>query len=193
ITSGGYGDIWNGSMGDKAVAIKEVRCYEAHYSPCEETKLMRRLWREYVIWSDLVHPNILPCLGYTYDFCANSRYKLPALISPWMSNGNAARYIFNNSTVNRLPLISGLAEGVAFLHSRKITHGDIRAENVLVSDTGVARLADFGLSRGDNFGLNTSPGIGGSTRWMSPETLQGSEINEQSDIWGFGMTVLVSV
>ncbi|KAF8497973.1 kinase-like domain-containing protein, partial [Hysterangium stoloniferum] len=127
-------------------------------------------------WSDLVHPNILPCLGYTYGFCAKSRYKLPALISPWMFDGNAACYISNDPTVKRLPLISGIAEGVAFLHSRKITHGDIGAmccENVLVSDTGVARLADFGLSREDNFGLNTFPGVVGSTRWISPETLQG--------------------
>ncbi|KAF8517699.1 kinase-like domain-containing protein [Hysterangium stoloniferum] len=78
----------------------------------------------------------------------------------------------------------------AFLHSRKITHGDIRAENALVSETGVARLTDFGFSKGGNFDLDTSPGVDGPTRWMFPELMQGSRVNGQSDIWAFGMTVL---
>ncbi|KAF8515358.1 kinase-like protein, partial [Hysterangium stoloniferum] len=150
--------------------------------------------REYLVWSSMSHPNILQCLGYLYDFGPESQHELPALISPWMSNGTVMSYIKCWPAVDRLPLIFGIADGLAFLHDHNpsIIHGDVRGGNILVSDQGIPCLSDFGLSRilGDSVGLTTSSDVGGSLRWMSPELFQDKKIDEQSDVWAFGMTVI---
>jgi len=105
-----------------------------------------------------------------------------------------SRYISEkNPNADRLPLILGILDGLNYLHTRKqpVIHGDLRASNVLVSDTGRPCLADFGLSRvlSQNH-TPTSSNCGGSVRWMAPEVLNGSNMSEASDIWAFGMIIL---
>ncbi|KAF8517673.1 kinase-like protein, partial [Hysterangium stoloniferum] len=150
--------------------------------------------REYLVWSSVTHPNILQCLGYSYDFSPDSQYELPALISPWMSNGTVMSYIECRPDVDRLPLIFGIADGLAFLHDRSPStiHGDVRGGNILVSNQGVPCLTDFGLSRilGDTTGLTTSSHVAGSLRWMSRELLLNERVHKGSDVWAFGMTVI---
>ncbi|KAF8501227.1 kinase-like domain-containing protein, partial [Hysterangium stoloniferum] len=78
-------------------------------------------------------------------------------------------------------------------HEPSIIHGDVRGGNVLISDQGIPCLTDFGLSRilGDTVGITTSSSTTGSLRWMSRELLENEKVNEQSDVWAFGMTVIV--
>ncbi len=73
-------------------------------------------------------------------------------------------------------------------------------DNVLVSDTGTPLLTDFGISRLDSAsttGFNTDS-VKGSTRWMSYEFFIDKDEdapprhNEKTDVWSYGMTVLVS-
>jgi serine/threonine protein kinase len=64
----------------------------------------------------------------------------------------------------------------------------------LVSDSGVPCLSDFGLSRvlHEVRGMTTSSELAGSLRWMSPELLHDdSGVSVSSDVWAYGMTVLV--
>ncbi|KAF8517248.1 kinase-like domain-containing protein, partial [Hysterangium stoloniferum] len=151
--------------------------------------------REYLAWSSLSHPNILKCLGYSYDFTPATTFQLPALISPWMSHGTLLSYIASNPKSDRIHLIKGISSALVFLHRRNplIVHGDIRAGNILVSDEGVPCLTDFGLSRfvDDVTRLTTSSNVGGSLRWMAPELLHNGKPSRQSDVWAFGMTMLV--
>ena len=65
-----------------------------------------------------------------------------------------------------------VAEGLAFLHEQGIVHGDVKAANVLVSDSKEAFICDFGLSKAE--AADTSIGLEGlgSTRWMSIELLE---------------------
>ena len=66
--------------------------------------------------------------------------------------------------------------------------------NILVSDSGVPCLTDFGLSRslGDAIGMTTSSDAAGSLRWMAPEIFRYDKVGKVSDVWAYGMTVLVS-
>ncbi|KAF8515359.1 kinase-like domain-containing protein [Hysterangium stoloniferum] len=193
---GGYADIWTGELDGRKIAIKSMRGFNGMGLRIVKEKLFKRTWREYLVWSSMSHPNILKCFGYSYDFGPESQHELPALISPWMSNGTVMSYIKCWPAVDRLPLIFGIANGLAFLHDRNpsIIHGDVRAGNILVSDQGIPCLTDFGLFRilGDTVGLTTSLNVAGSLRWMSPELFHGEKVDEQSDVWAFGMTVITN-
>ncbi|KAF8514557.1 kinase-like domain-containing protein [Hysterangium stoloniferum] len=191
VVSGGYADIRSGKLDGRTVAIKTARGFTS-LLPMALISTQQRAWREYLVWKSVTHPNIHPCLGYSYGFSPD---ELPALISPWASNGHVLSYIARRPNVDPLPLIFGIADGLAFLHDRdpSIVHGDIRGGNILVSDQGIPCLTDFGISRilGKVAGLTTtSSNVAGSLRWMSRELLNNERANEKSDVWAFGMTVL---
>jgi len=75
--------------------------------------------------------------------------------------------------------------GVDFLHSHRIVHRDIKPQNILVSNTGSIKLADFGLARIYDFNaLLTSTVV---TLWYrSPEVLLGTSYGTPVDIWSCG-------
>ncbi|KAF8526889.1 kinase-like domain-containing protein [Hysterangium stoloniferum] len=192
VTGGGYADIWTGELEQQKVALKTIRGFGSMGVPLLREKLLKRLWREYLVWSQLKHPNILQCLGFSYDTTPSSPFKLPALVSPWMSNGTAVSYIRSKPDVDRLSLIMGIITGLVFLHEREVVHGDIRAGNILVSAEGIPHLTDFGLSRilDGTVGVTTSSNVAGSLRWMSHELINNQKADKKSDVWAFGMTVL---
>ncbi|KAG8900416.1 hypothetical protein FRB99_006054 [Tulasnella sp. 403] len=87
-------------------------------------------------------------------------------------------------------------DGLAFLHNSQpaIVHSDLKANNVLIDDTGEAMLSDFGLSKflGDGpSGLSTSRTGEGAMRWRAPELLdEEPELTTLSDMYSFGWLVL---
>ncbi|KAJ7198994.1 kinase-like domain-containing protein, partial [Mycena pura] len=90
-------------------------------------------------------------------------------------------------------------EGLAYVHSRNVVHGDLKGSNVLISDKGYAVLSDFGLSRSLErpTGYTTSIySVAGSLSWSSPELIRPWFHPEESciktlasDVWAFGCTV----
>ncbi|KIJ27046.1 hypothetical protein M422DRAFT_127665, partial [Sphaerobolus stellatus SS14] len=199
VAGGGFSDIWLGKLDGESVAIKRLRSFSVAAKSKIKPKLFQRVWREYMIWSSLSHPNILPFLGYSNIFSEsqNASCEVPALISPWMSNGTLLQYLEENLKPNpdKLLMLVEIANGIKYLHSNNIVHGDIRAGNILVSEDGTPYITDFGLSRllkESGLGLTTSSNAAGSLRWMAPELLRGSltKVNKESDVWAFGMTIL---
>lgn len=116
------------------------------------------------MWRTLDHPNVLPFYGVTYigrhlySVSLQSSIYRPdtnrVQVSPWMECGTSISFVQKFPQTDVLKLLSEISEGLAYLHSLGIIHGDLRGANVLISD-GVARLSDFGLS---NF-LETVSGI----------------------------------
>lgn len=85
--------------------------------------------------------------------------------------------------------------GIEYLHSKGIIHRDIKGANILVTDTGVAKLADFGCSKRlaglCTMSLEESMNIlKGSVPWMAPEVIKNASYGRSSDIWSFGATVI---
>jgi mitogen-activated protein kinase kinase kinase ANP1 len=74
-----------------------------------------------------------------------------------------------------------------------LTSKDIKGANILVSSTGVIKLADFGASRRLE-GLMTASGgyrsLKGTPYWMAPEVIRQTGHGRQADIWSVGCTVI---
>jgi serine/threonine protein kinase len=64
-----------------------------------------------------------------------------------MTYGKAISFLEKYPQTNVMKLLSEVTEGLEYLHSKGIVHGDLRGANVLISEDGVARLSDFGLSK----------------------------------------------
>ncbi|EJD36959.1 kinase-like protein, partial [Auricularia subglabra TFB-10046 SS5] len=99
--------------------------------------------RELRAWRAVQHPYILPLLGFN-DSNGNDPL---LLITPWMTNGNLTEHLRRYPGADRPRLVHQIAEGLSYLHMvAKIVHGDLKGENILVSQTGDPLVADFGLS-----------------------------------------------
>ncbi|KXN93313.1 Mitogen-activated protein kinase kinase kinase 2 [Leucoagaricus sp. SymC.cos] len=139
--------------------------------------------REAVVWSHLVHPNVLPFYGIVQSDGMGSF----GLVSPWMQNGNLSAYLNEFPKTPRLPLVHDVLAGLNYLHDHEVVHGDLKGVNVLIDIDGMARLADFGLSTLiDPLGtVSTAQGPRGTIRWMAPEVLEGKVVRPcpSSDIY----------
>ncbi|KAL0564688.1 hypothetical protein V5O48_017355, partial [Marasmius crinis-equi] len=116
-----------------------------------------------------------------------------SIASIWMKNGDITFYIASNPGVDAQRLVLNVADGLAFMHSLGIVHGDLKGSNVLINEHLEACLSDFGLSSIHHTNTMT-PRIdsiisGGSLRWCSPEQLSGGGVapHVSADVYSFGI------
>ncbi|KAI7746930.1 hypothetical protein M8C21_020659, partial [Ambrosia artemisiifolia] len=142
----------------------------------------------------LEHPNIVHYLGSEMvedRFCIYLEYVHPGPISKFVREhcGAMTESVVRNFTRHILL-------GLAYLHSKKIVHRDIKGANLLVDASGVVKLADFGLAK--HLSAHTTDlSLKGSPHWMAPEVLQAvmrKDCNLEHaftmDIWSLGCTVI---
>ncbi|KAF7343093.1 Kinase-like protein [Mycena venus] len=94
-------------------------------------------------------------------------------------------------------LLLETAEGLRYLHSMNIVHGDLRGNNILISDDFSVCLSDFGLANiicdNETTGAASSSNHAGSTRWFAPELIRPTAFGcdrfnrtPASDMYAFG-------
>ncbi|CAE6421606.1 unnamed protein product [Rhizoctonia solani] len=103
-------------------------------------------------------------------------------------------FLARNPDADRCQLSTQICEGVAYLHSIGIAHGDLKGDNVFVSDSGSALIADLGSAdvegRTVDFTLFMNR-CGYTTRWAAPELIKYGVFRcKEADIYALGMTIL---
>jgi serine/threonine protein kinase len=170
---------------------------------------------EVEILAGLAHPNITPLLGYaTYD--SNSSIVMELMDGDLLFLMEArlrenSTWKFPFTTPEAVDIMLQTAEGMLYLHEKRVVHGDLKSQNILVKsrkDIDVeyvfVKVADFGISktRESSSTCSTQTPNTGTTRWMAPElmTLGPSELRAKTsdhdrkrrypfkaDIYSFGM------
>ncbi|KAG8959179.1 hypothetical protein FRC03_008365 [Tulasnella sp. 419] len=193
IDVGGYSDVFRGTMVRKKkkdvteIAIKEIRRTLTDNAE-HNAHLCGRFYREVFLWDSLNHDNIVKLLGFTTPR-PNSN-ESPCLIMPWYASGNVLAYLMQNPHINRLLILKDVVSGLRYLHSEGVVHGDLKGLNVLINDSGIAMLSDFGASQFDDdmhqiIGVTTSEPAG-TTRFSCPELQNNQVKNQMTDMWAFG-------
>ncbi|KAJ7752989.1 kinase-like domain-containing protein [Mycena metata] len=146
---------------------------------------IRKFFKEVHTWSKLDDDHILPLRGITLELGGTL-----SIISPWMANGSAKGYIHDGSK-DPAPLLRDVAAGLHYLHTREeqVFHGDLKADNIMVTEDGRGLLADFGFSVlvSNSFSLAITHPTGGTRLWMAPEKLAGEGDSAAADIYSFAM------
>jgi serine/threonine protein kinase len=163
-----------------------IKCYNLScLSPAAVPQHIAHVEGEVAILSRLDHQNIVKYLG-----CDHRDSELRLLLE-FVPGGSIAsllrRFGTFSESVIRLYTLQVLM-GLQYLHCHHVLHRDIKGANILISDRGQAKLADFGLSSACVSG--TAQGFVGTAPWMAPETIQHGTCVPGSDIWGVACTVL---
>jgi len=188
IGRGGFADIFLGRYKERDIALKRLQVYRPE--PNEMLKFSKSLLQEVLTWVHLKHLYVLPFFGL--DEQSFEGYP-PCIVTPYMRNGTMMDFVKTRNGI--LPdrrvdqLLFETAQGLAYLHSQNIVHGDLRGGNVLIDDREHAQLADFGLAIVTDATLGaTSTTQRGSLRWMAPELLDYQlefKRTKASDVYAF--------
>ncbi|PQQ18164.1 mitogen-activated protein kinase kinase kinase YODA [Prunus yedoensis var. nudiflora] len=172
-------------------AMKEVELFPDDPKSAE---CIKQLQQEIKVLSQLKHPNIVQYYGSEIvddRFYIYLEYVHPGSINKYVHEhcGAITEAVVRSFTRHIL-------SGLAYLHSTKTIHRDIKGANLLVDSCGVVKLADFGMAKHLS-GHVGNLSLKGSPYWMAPELMQtvmhkdnNSDLALAVDIWSLGCTII---
>ncbi|XP_063758007.1 interleukin-1 receptor-associated kinase 4 isoform X2 [Eleginops maclovinus] len=188
LGEGGFGTVYKGLLNDKPVAVKKL-------NPMEDIsldELQLQFNQEIQTLKVLKHENLVDMVGFSCDG------QHPCLVYPLMANGSLLDRLTcleespPLSWRQRCLVAEGTAKGLEYLHNNQHVHRDVKSANILLDETFVAKISDFGLTRASAKRTSTTmmtERIVGTRAYMAPEALRG-EITSKSDVFSFGVVLL---
>jgi len=81
-----------------------------------------------------------------------------------------------------------ICEGLTEAHKIGVVHRDLKPQNIMIDRDGIARVMDFGIARSmKGKGITGAGVMVGTPEYMSPEQVEGKEVDERSDIYSLGV------
>ncbi|RLN49204.1 hypothetical protein BBJ28_00014780 [Nothophytophthora sp. Chile5] len=184
---GSFGTVHRGvwGMGTKVV----VKCLRIEESVVTE-QMQRKIEAEITIWHQLNHPNVIKMFGASHVSVP------PFILCEDATNGNLCSFLARSAANKRQMwrLLYQAALGLDYIHKKRVVHGDLKLNNILVGADGLAKLSDFGLSSVRTSSTLSKPSAegvkaSGGLRWRAPECLK-RRPTFASDVYSFAMCMI---
>jgi len=176
-------------VGPQNYAVKIIELESTNPLTIEETQ------KETALMGSLNHENVVACLA---SFVVGSELWL---VMPLLIGGSCAAIMrrhpeFKNGFKDEhliATILKDVLNGVEYFHKDSRIHRDIKAGNILLSEDGVAKLSDFGVSGAlieSGYKRTGRRTFTGTPCWMAPEVMESKGHNHKADIWSLGITTL---
>ncbi len=189
LGEGGMGEVFKAkdTKLDRFVALKFL---PSNLTTNEEQKA--RFIQEAKTASAMNHPNI--CTIYSIEEYDNDKGEKQLFIAMEYVEGETLKDKKDSiSEKQKLEISVQVAEGLAAAHEKGIIHRDIKPENIMIRKDGIAQIMDFGLAKlqssAEGSRLTKVGTTMGTMGYMSPEQVQGIDVDHRSDIFSFGVVL----
>ncbi len=132
----------------------------------------------------LQHPNIVPI--YDAGEEEGRRYVVTEHIHAARTLGQYCRAGSLLPVDQVVSLMYKCAKALHYAHSRGVIHRDVKPSNILLTQDGDVRIVDFGIALVADSDVSRLEGVAGSPAYMSPEQVQGQELDARSDLYSLG-------
>jgi serine/threonine protein kinase len=170
---------------NRVVAVKTISM--AGQPPEEEREYRERFFREAEAAGRLSHPGIVTI----FDVGEEAGTRAPYIVMEFIGGQSLDKLLASND--HTLPLEKALqvahelAEALDCAHSQGVVHRDLKPPNILITEDGHAKIADFGVAK-LNLASHTLAGrVMGTPAFMSPEQLNGEAVDGRSDLFSLGV------
>jgi predicted Ser/Thr protein kinase len=185
-------ELGRGSMGvvyqafdpviGRTVAIKTM--LTEGLGPAEFEEFKARFQREAQAAGVLTHPNIVT----VYDFGEDSGILFLAME---FLEGKSLQTLVEEQGIlpveTIIPMYEQVCSALDHAHIHKIVHRDIKPANIMILESGLVKLTDFGIAKMMTVGMTQAGQILGTPNYMSPEQVKGRQVDGRSDIFSLGV------
>ncbi len=175
---------------ERSVAIKQI-LPQPGVSEAERDNMRQRAMREAKNAARFQHPNAI----VVFDIAEHSGD--PCLVMEFLNGPSLSAVLAEQGT---LPVgqVARIGEQVAAAlvaaHRAGIVHRDVKPGNILIDETGTAKITDFGISRAAGDMTLTQTGlIGGTPAYLAPELARGADPVPSSDVFALGATLYQAI
>lgn len=168
---------------DRIVAVKVL-------NPGHDQNVSKRFDRERKAMGRLsLHEGIVPV--YSTGLTVHNE---PYLVMPYYANGSLQDQIDAGALEweTAVSYIDVAAETIAEAHDEGVVHLDLKPANILLTNSGAPRIADFGIAKltsGQGASAGTTQGAAFTPAYSAPETFLDGETGPPSDVYGLGATL----
>jgi len=187
------GELGRGGMGAVYLAEqpglgREVAIKELILSAVADPTALKRFMQEAQVMARTSHPNLVQV--HDLEQIGDANYIVLEFV-----RGKSLRDRINLGTMplpQTFAVMHGVLQALDYAHKRSIVHRDMKPENVLMSEEGEVKVADFGIARlTDDSGAGSTATKTGTTvgtpQYMSPEQVASSKVDGRSDLYSAGI------
>lgn len=182
IGQGGMADVYlaRDTILDRNVAVKILRSHLA-----QDDTYVQRFRREASAAATLSHRNIIEIYDVGEE---DGQYYI---VMEYVSGMTLKELIYKRGALHlqeAVDVMLQLTSGVEEAHAHGVIHRDLKPQNILVTDSGILKIGDFGIATVQSFSQVTeSQTIMGSLHYLAPEIIRGEKATRQSDIYALGI------
>lgn len=190
LGSGGMADVYLAEQTSlrRKVAFKALKEHLAG-----DDSFVRRFWNEAQAAAALTHANIVQIyeVGHGQGVYYIAQEYVPGRnLKQLIDQCNVDEQLISPSLA--VNILRQVTAAIGKAQTQKIVHRDVKPENILLSVDGLAKVADFGLARIGDGGRNDLTQVGvtmGTPLYMSPEQVEGKELDARSDLYSLGVAI----
>ena len=153
----------------------------------DDTQFVSRFRREALAAARLVHPNIVQVFDFGLDDTSGRHY----IVMEYIRGQSGAQILRDEgklSVHDALHLVDGSCRGLHYAHRNGVVHRDVKPGNLLRSEEGQVKLADFGIAKAtDGSAITQAGSVLGTAAYLAPEQAHGEVATARSDLYGLGV------